>query len=53
MKMRCFLKLLYIPYRDHITNKEVKTNIGNAIGPYEDLLTSVKRHGLKRYGYVT
>ena len=41
--MRCFRKLLGISYRDHITNEEVKARIGNAIGPYEDLLTSVKR----------
>ena len=25
MKMRCFLKLLGISYRDHITNEEVNT----------------------------
>ena len=41
--MRCFRKLLGISYRDHITNEEVKARIRNAIGPYEDLLTSVKR----------
>ena len=40
-------------YRDHITNDEVKIRIGNAIGPYEDLLTSVKRRKLKWYGHVT
>ena len=27
--------------------------IGNAIGPYEDLLTTVKRRKLKWYGHVT
>ena len=43
MEMRCFRKLLGISYRDHITNEEVKARIGNAIGPYEDLLTAVKR----------
>ena len=42
LEMRCFRKLLGISYRDHITNEEVKARIGNAIGPYEDLLTSVK-----------
>ena len=31
----------------------MKARIGNAIGPYEDLLTSVKRRKLKWYGYVT
>ena len=50
LEMRCFHKLLGISYTDHITNEEVKARIGNAIGPYEDLLTSVK---LKWYGHVT
>ena len=40
-------------YRDHITNEEVKPRTGNAIGPYEDLLTSGKRRKLKWYGHVT
>ena len=52
-EMRCFRKLLDISYRDHITNEEVKARIGNAIGPYEDLLTSVKRRKMKWYGHVT
>ena len=51
--MRCFRKLLGISYRDHITNEEVKARIGNAIGPYEDLLTTVKRRKLKWYGHIT
>ena len=33
--------------------KEVKARIGNAIGLYEDLLTSVKRRKLKWNGHVT
>ena len=53
LEMRCFRKLLGISYRDHITNEEVKARIGNAIGPYEDLLTTVKRGKLKGYGHVT
>ena len=53
LEMRCFCKLLSISYRSHITNEEVKARIGNAIGPYEDLLTSVKRCKLKWYGHVT
>ena len=51
--MRCFRTLLGISYRDHITNEEVKVRTGNAIGSYEDLLTSVKRRKLKWYGHVT
>ena len=52
-EMRCFRKLLGISYRDHITNEEVKARIGNAIGPYEDLLITVKRRKLKWFGHVT
>ena len=53
LEMRCFHKLLGIAYRDHTTNEEVKARIGIAIGPYEDLLTSVKRRKLKWYGHAT
>ena len=53
MEMRCFRKLLGISYRDHITNEEVRARIGNAIGPSEDLLTSVKRLKLKWHRHVT
>ena len=50
-----FHKLLGISYSDHITNEaeEVKARTENAIGPYEDLLTSVKSRKLKWYGHVT
>ena len=34
-----FPQISSISYRDHITNEEVETRIGNTIGPYEDLLT--------------
>ena len=37
-------------YRVH---EEMTARTGNAIGPYEDLLTSVKRRKLKWYGHVT
>ena len=53
LEMRCFRKPLGISNRDHITNEEVKARIRNAIGPYEDLLTAVKRCKLKWYGHVT
>ena len=53
MEMRYFRKLLGISYRDHIPSKEVKARIGNTIGPYEDLLTSVKRRKLVWYWHVT
>ena len=41
----------YLTQRSH-NNEEVKTRVGNAIGPYEDL-TSVKRRKLKWYGHIT
>ena len=53
LEMRCFRKLLGISYRDHITIEKVKARTGNAIEPYEDLLTSVTRRKLKWRGHVT
>ena len=53
LEMRCFRKLLGISYRDHIANEEVKARIGNAMGQYIGLLTSVKRRRLKWYGHIT
>ena len=43
MEMRCYRKMLRVSYKDHITNEEVRAKIQQAIGPYEDLLTVVKR----------
>ncbi|KAK2185576.1 hypothetical protein NP493_228g07008 [Ridgeia piscesae] len=53
MEMRCLRKLLSITYRDHISNKEVRNRTRQAIGPHEDLLTTVKRRKLKWYGHIT
>ena len=53
MEMRCYRKILRISYKDHVTKKEVRAKIQQAIGPYEDLLTIVKRRKLKWYGHVT
>ena len=53
LEMVCFRKLLGISYRDHITNEEVKTRTGSAIGlSYEDPLTSVFRRKPKWYGHI-
>ena len=46
-EMRCFRKLLGISYRDHITNDAVSGRIRQAIGPYDDILTAVKKRKLK------
>ena len=42
-EMRCYRKILPILYKDHVTNKEIRAEIQQAIGPHEDLLTMVKR----------
>ena len=51
--MRCFRKLLGISYRDHITNDTVRDRISQAIGPYDDILTTVKKRNLKWFGHVS
>ena len=43
MEMRCYIKILCISYKDHVTNKEVHNRIKQATGPYEDLLTVKRR----------
>ena len=53
MEMRCYHKILHISYKDHVTNKEVCAKIQQAIGPHEDLLTTVKRHKLQGYSHVS
>ena len=51
--MRCYLKILRISYKDHVTNEEVRAKIQQAIGPHEDLLTIIKRRKLQWYGHVS
>ena len=50
---RCYLKILRISYKDHVTYEEVCAKIQQAIRPHEDLLTIVKRHKLQWYGHVS
>ena len=52
-KMRRFRRLLGVSYRDHDTNKKVGNRIRQALGPYEDLLTTVKKRKLRWYGHKT
>ena len=49
---RYYRKILCISYKDHVTNKEVRAKIQQAIGPHEDL-TIVKRRKLQCYGHVS
>ena len=54
MELSCYRKILHISYKDHVTNEElVLAKIQQAIGPHEDLLTTVKRHKLQWYGHVS
>ena len=53
MEMRCYRKIPDIPYKDHVTNEEVRAMIQQAIGPPEDLLSIVKRRRLRWYGHVS
>ena len=48
-----YRKILRISYKDYVTNDKVRAKIQQAIGPHEDLLTTVKRHKLQWYGHVS
>ena len=50
--MRHYLKIPYISYKDHVTNKEICAKIQQAIGPHKDLMI-VKRRKLLWYGHVS
>ena len=52
-EMRCFRKLLGISYKDRVTNEEVRNRIKQAVGPYEELLRTVKKRKLRWFGHVT
>ena len=52
LEMRCFRKILNISYTEHVTNEAVRKKITDVIGPYEDLLTSIKKKKLRWYGHV-
>ena len=53
VEMTSFRRLLGISYKDHITNEKVQSRIRKAIGPYEELLSTVKRRKMMWYGHVT
>ena len=53
MEMRCYRKIQYISYKDHVTIEEVRAKIQQAMGPHEDFLTIVKRRKLQWCGHVS
>ena len=44
--MRCYMRLLNISYKDHVTNEEVSRKIKEAIEEYDELLTLVRNGSL-------
>ena len=48
-----FRHLRGFSYKDHFTNKGVQSRIQTTIGPYEELLSTVKWCKMKWYGHVT
>ena len=53
MEMRCYREILCISYKDHVTNREVRAKIQQAIRPHEDLLTILNGCKLQWYGQVS
>ena len=51
--MRCYRKILHISHKDHVTKEKVHAKIQQAIGPHEDLITTVKRRKLQWYCHVS
>ena len=47
VEMRCYRNILLIPYKDYVTNKEVRAKVQQVIGPHKDLLSIVKRRKLQ------
>ena len=48
-----FRRFLGIPYKDHMAGEEVRSGIRRAVGPYKELLSTIKRRKMKWYGHVT
>ena len=51
--MRYYRKILHISYKDDVTEEEIRAKIKQAIRPYEDLLTIIKRRKMQWYGHVS
>ena len=51
--MRCYLSLLNISYKDHVTNEDVRKKIQAAIGENDELQTMVKKRKLRWFGHVS
>ena len=52
-EMRCFRRLLGIPYTAHRTNDSVKQQVEDIIGAYEPLLETARRRKLQWFGHIS
>ena len=52
-EIRCFRRLLNIPYKDHVTNEEVRRKTQAAIEDYDELLIFVKKGMLRWFGHIS
>ena len=52
-EMRCFRRLLNIPYTAHMTNIAVREEVEYYIGKYESLLKIVRRRKVHWFGHVS
>ena len=53
MEMRCYRKILHIPFKDRVTNEEVRAKIQQAVRSHEDVLAVLRRHKLHWFGHVS
>ena len=53
IEMRCFRRLLDIPFTAHKTNVSVQEQIIDIIGQYEPLIEIVRRRKMQWFGYIT
>ena len=48
-----FQRLLGFSFRDDVANEELRNSIRQAIGPYEVLITTVRKRKLRWHGHIT
>ena len=53
LEMRSYKRLLNFSYKDHVTNKEIRSRNQNATEVRDDLLTVAKKWNLRWYGHIS
>ena len=51
--MRCFLQLLNITFKDHLSNEKVRNKIMEATGKHDDFPSIVKKRKLRWCGHIS